>query len=327
MNAAESTMLLRADDRVVVALSGGADSVALFLWLCEQANPRPVVAAHFHHGLRGRDADEDAGFCAALSLRHSVPCVVGLGFVPATSRAPDDEGRRQRYAFLQEVAQDFDATAIATAHHADDQAETILWRVLRGTSVDGLAGIPATRPLTPTLRLVRPLLHWRRRDCEAFCTERNIAFRHDPHNDDPRYLRSRLRAHLPDLAEAYNPRLTEALCRLAENAAQDSALLTELADATWTGVLLEGEPGRVRLRTPPLAFVHPALRRRVLLRALWTVYGDSPHRAEAATHAWVVTLEELITQKFTRRDLPGKVRAEVRRGVLSLSRPSPREVP
>jgi tRNA(Ile)-lysidine synthase len=314
-----SHKLFHPDDKILVALSGGADSTALFLLLRDQLPENLIGAAHFHHGLRGRDADQDAAFCAKLCIGNNLPCMIGLGFVPKTSRAPDDEGRRQRYDFLLEAAEEMGARVIATAHHADDQAETVLLRVLRGTGVEGLAGIPATRTLTPTLRLVRPLLSVRRVTLENYCAERDITFRHDPHNDDPTYVRSRLRAQMPAIAAAYNPRLTEALVRLSENAATDADLLETLARELEAVSMTVTEDGQVCLAIPLLLSAHAALRRRVLLRALWTVAGDTPTRAELATQRVVLELETAMALKFTRRDLPGKIRATVRKGVLTLS--------
>jgi tRNA(Ile)-lysidine synthase len=178
--------------RVLVALSGGPDSSALLIALCEAAEAallpcRPVAAAHFHHGLRGSDADGDAGFSAALSAGLGVPCVVGLGAVSAGSgRSPNDAARRDRYAFLVETAREVGADHIATAHTADDQAETVLGRVLRGTSMEGVAGIATRREREPGLWVVRPLLGLRRAEGLAFLAERGVVARHDPSNDKDR---------------------------------------------------------------------------------------------------------------------------------------------
>ena len=309
--------LFRPDDRILVALSGGADSSALLLLLHKQMPENLIGAAHFHHGIRGKDADEDAAFCAKICVMRGLFCAIGLGFVPKTARAPDDEGRRQRYNFLIETATEYGATVIATAHHADDQAETVLLRVLRGTSVEGLCGIPTQRELQPGLRICRPLLSVRRTTLETYCRENSLEFRHDPHNDDPKYVRSRLRAQLPALATTYNPRLTEALVRLSENAATDADLMQTLANTLWDNCV-KVEEGRVSLAVAMLLESHPAIRRRVIMRAIWTICGDTPTRAQAATQYFVLELEMMLLVKFIRRDLPGKIRAELRKGVLSL---------
>ena len=143
---AEAGALFRVGERVAVALSGGADSCALLLALAEVFPERLVGAIHFHHGMRGRGADADAGFCAALCARLGVPCLVGLGALGAG--ASEGDARAARYEFLIDGARELGAELVATAHTQGDVAETVLLRVLRGTSIDGLAGIPARRELS-----------------------------------------------------------------------------------------------------------------------------------------------------------------------------------
>lgn len=290
-------------ERPLVALSGGTDSCALLLLLCEAAQlgllPPPAGVAHFHHGMRGQDADADAGFCAALAARCGLPCLIELG---ALAGANEAEAREARYAFLQDAAKALGADVIATAHHADDQAETVLMRVFRGTSVSGLAGIPARRG-----NIVRPLLFARRAQLEAYCAAQGVAVRHDPTNDDPRFPRRKVRTLLPELAESFNPRLTDALCRLAEHAAEDSAYLDTLAAAHC---------GTTDLRT-----LERPLRRRVILQRLWEITeGDSALREQLVTAAWVGRLEALLPVGGT-LNLPGNRWAWVRQGNLVLAPP------
>lgn len=303
---------------VLVALSGGPDSCALLLALCEAADaglplPRPVGAAHFHHGLRGNDADEDAAFAAALAARCGLPCRVGLGSVPRGrgSGSPNAAARRARYAFLEESARALGADCIATAHTADDQAETVLLRVLRGTSVDGIAGIPPRRELSGGLIVVRPLLGARRADVEAYCRDRGIVPRRDPSNAKDRYARARLRKRIPEIADAFNPRLVDALCRLAENAAADSDLLGRMTDALGEETIRVTPSGAVLVDAALLLGEPPALRRRVLLRALRAATEPLGTAEEAATSGWVEALEELMTAGHGRLTLPGGLRAEI----------------
>ena len=291
---------LNPPERPLVALSGGADSCALLLLLCEAADagllPRPVGVAHLHHGMRGADADADAAFCAALAARCGLPCVIELA---ALAGANEAAARDARYAFLQEAATALGAAVIATGHHADDQAETVLLRLFRGTSVSGLGGIPARRD-----RIIRPLLFARRSQLEAYCTEQGVTSRHDPTNDDPRFPRSRIRTLLPELTESFNPRLTEALCRLAEYAREDSAYLDALA---------ESAQGAVDLRPLPRP-----LRRRVLLQKLWYASeGDAALREELATSAWVERVERLLRIGGT-LTLPRGLEAYVRQGNVTI---------
>lgn len=325
------------DAKTLVALSGGPDSCALFLALIEASDagllPRPVAAAHFHHGLRGADADADAAFCAALCARFGISCLIGLGAVPGTGTGSysNDTARRLRYAFLTEAAQEIGANLVATAHTADDQAETVLGRVLRGTSVDGIAGIPARRALTSgetrELFVIRPLLSQTRAQIEAYCTEQGVTPRHDPSNDKEIFPRVRLRRRLPELAHDFNPRLTDALIRLADHAAQDSALLTELADALWLKCVISSElpifpsdPPTIRLIAAELRDAPPALRRRVLLRALRCATGDKAE--EAATGAFVARLETMLETGGGGVSLPGGAQARIRKKILTLERPA-----
>lgn len=288
-------------ERPLVALSGGADSCALLLLLCEAAAggllPRPAGVAHFHHGMRGRDADADAGFCAALAARCGVPCVIELG---ALAHANEAEARTARYAFLQEAARELGAQVIATGHHADDQAETVLMRVFRGTSVAGLGGIPVRRE-----NIVRPLLFARRSELERYGAENGIAPRHDPTNDNPRYPRHRIRTLLPELAARFNPRLMESLCRLAEHASEDAAYLERLAEQADA--------------TTDLRTLARPLRRRVILHRLWAITdGNEALREELVTAAWVERLERMLEEGGALH-LPGGWGAEAHLGNLCFS--------
>jgi tRNA(Ile)-lysidine synthase len=296
---------------ILVALSGGADSCALLLALNEarQAGLLPDLlgAIHVHHGLRGAAADDDAAFCAALCDS------LGLKFLKrqahlATS-ANESDARSVRYRLLIDAAHTIGADTIATAHTADDQAETVLLRILRGTSVDGLVGIPAERILAPGLRVVRPLLAQRRSQIEAYCRSHAVRPRHDPTNDDPRFPRNRVRRLLPELSATFNPRLVEALGRLAENARHEreesaidaSALRLFEHAVTDDGVALT-------LSVPALRAVSVALRRRTLYRALLRIGGHHGGTEALATARWVDCLDALVAESGA-FDLPGRLRA------------------
>ena len=313
------------EPRVIVALSGGPDSCALLLALIEGATegltPRPVAAAHFHHGLRGADANADAAFCAALCARLQIPCLIDIGAVPRTGNGAyaNDTARRMRYDSLVEAARKLGANILATAHTADDQAETVLGRVFRGASVDGIAGIPARRSLTPDLLVVRPLLLQRRSEVEAYCHANGIVPRHDPSNDKENFPRVRLRRQLPELATLYNPRLTEALMRLANLAAEDATYLTEKANILWSEAALIDAPSHVSLQVAPLRESPAALRRRVLLRAIRHACGDDSE--EASTFAFVERLETLLQGERGSVSLPGDIEANLVQNNLILKKP------
>ncbi len=219
--------LLPPDSRIVLAVSGGPDSVALLHLAHSLAEEHrwQLVAAHFDHGLRDdsiAEAEQVAAWVDALGIR----CHVGRPERPLDARQA--ALRDARYAFLRAVTASEDARRMATAHHADDQAETVLFRVLRGTGVRGLAGIPERRG-----SIVRPLLGFWRAELEAYLTERSIAYLTDPSNTDPRWARARLRTQLlPAMESAWEGPVRERLVELARSAADaDRALLEQAKEA------------------------------------------------------------------------------------------------
>jgi len=218
------------DVTVIVAVSGGCDSVALLRALLElrAADETPgrgaLLAAHFNHRLRGEASDADQAFVEQLCRGLDVGCVTGAAQCATgdvASDASEASARTARYAFLREVAQRRGARYVATAHTADDQVETVLHRVIRGTGVAGLTGIPKARPLGHSATLIRPLLNVRRQELQSYLAELNQEFREDASNRMLRYTRNRLRNELlPHLREAYNPGIDAALLRLSQQAAE-----------------------------------------------------------------------------------------------------------
>jgi tRNA(Ile)-lysidine synthase len=254
-----------AGETVVAALSGGADSVALLDVLVRLAPARGfrVVAAHLDHGLRPDSAD-DARSCADLCERIGVPLRAGQADV--RGRADRDGGgveeaaRVERYAFLRSVKASEGAVAIALAHTRDDQAETVLLRLLRGAGVSGLAGM---RPRSQDL--VRPLLGFGRADVLAHLHARGLSWREDPTNGDFSLARNRVRGELiPYLEAHFNPRLRETLARTASVLAEDEDLLDALAGPP----IAQREPGRVALSRRALALAPRAAARLAVRRAL-----------------------------------------------------------
>lgn len=234
---------LRPMDSLLVGLSGGADSVALLHSLCacrKNGQLRSLCAAHLHHGIRGASADADAAFCEALCRQWQVPLVMGHvdapGYAKAKGQGLEQAARELRYAFLREQAAKFGADAIAVAHHADDQAETLLLHLMRGSGRTGLAGMRMR-----TGDIVRPLLHTRRRDIEAYLAENGLSACSDETNALLDAARNRVRHELLPEMERFNPRIREALCRLAEHMAADEDFLEALAEtALRDAALAEG---------------------------------------------------------------------------------------
>lgn len=202
--------LLPAGERVLCALSGGADSMCL-LHLLLQAAPEEgfqVAAAHFNHGLRGDEAQRDEDFVRKTCARWGVPLTVGRGDVRAFARQEgqtiEEAARTMRYAFLEECAQASGCTRIATAHNADDNLETLLLHLVRGAGLHGLAGIPPRRG-----RLIRPLLAVSRAEIEAYLERHGVPHVEDSSNADAAFARNRLRHQVIPVLRSLNPRLSK----------------------------------------------------------------------------------------------------------------------
>jgi tRNA(Ile)-lysidine synthase len=211
----------------VVAVSGGPDSIALVHLLRDINPPLQLTLAHVNHQLRGDESDADEAFVQTLAESLSVNCKTTRIDVRSIAERERDnlEGiaRRERYAWLEQIARETGASWIATGHTADDQAETVLFRLLRGSGVLGLRGIAEIRPLDG-VKLVRPLLALRRQAIHDYLQERKLAFRVDSSNLDLTFTRNRLRLELlPHLEQNHNPAIVDVLCRLADQAQELAA--------------------------------------------------------------------------------------------------------
>jgi tRNA(Ile)-lysidine synthase len=273
-----------AADGMVVAVSGGPDSVALLraLLACRPAGAGPLTVAHLDHGLRGDASTADAAFVAALHARLAAPAAAAgteLAFcqhrvdMAALARAERDNteavARRVRYAWLTEVALAQGARWVATGHTASDQAETVLHRLLRGTGLHGLRGIAVVRTLVPGVRLVRPLLRLTRQHVLAYLSTLGQEARQDASNDDLRFTRNRLRHELlPQLARHYNPAIQVALCRLAEQAAEAVAR-EEAAVVALLGQAERPPAGSLRIFDAAVLARAPRDLVRALFRQVW----------------------------------------------------------
>jgi tRNA(Ile)-lysidine synthase len=233
------------DVTVLVAISGGADSVALLSAMVRSkaSGPGRLVAAHFNHRLRGEGSDGDAQFVARYCESLGVPLELGsaedprvdLGNLAETSDASnpyaglEESARGARYEFLTATAARLGARYVVTAHTADDQAETILQRILRGTGLPGLAGIPFARLLSEATTVVRPLLAVTREEVLAYLRALGQGFREDASNADQGFMRNRIRHELlPLLSERYHPAVKNSLLRLGQLAAEAQAAIMPL---------------------------------------------------------------------------------------------------
>lgn len=282
---------------VVVGVSGGSDSVSLGV-LAAHLAPRlalQVSLAHFHHGARGAEADADAAFVADLAVRLDLPFDLGR-WTPARSTHFEADARSARYDWLARAAASRGAAAVAVAHTLDDQAETVLHHIVRGTGLRGLSGMPARRPLPGGLSLIRPLLAARvtRAEARSALVSLGQPWREDATNADPARTRARIRNELlPALRRDYNPRVDDALIRLADLARQSLQTLEPALAQAGSAALLACDPSHVAFDRPALAALPLALRseliRRAWARAGWPERGMSAARwlrlARAATDA------------------------------------------
>ena len=258
-------------EKVLVAVSGGQDSVALLHLLVNLAKEMDfsLHAAHLNHMFRGREGEEDAIFVRELAEKYSLPVTLEAVDVPAycreTGLSSQAAAREIRYRFLQSVAQEKSAGKIALAHHADDQAETILINFLRGAGTGGMKGI---LPVREGL-YIRPLLSQRRWQIEDYCRLQGLSFRTDSTNLKTIYQRNRIRLTLlPQLAEEYNPEIVQALLRQSEICQEEDHYLEEQARSAYLRVKTELPEGGVGLTLATLRLLPIALARRVL-RLAW----------------------------------------------------------
>jgi tRNA(Ile)-lysidine synthase len=331
--------LAETDQTVLVAASGGADSLALLLALDELVKAGKLkielVVAHLDHKLRGAASKSDALWVAKLAKQLRLE--IKLGSVDVKKRAAgrkdnlEQAARRARYEFLARTAKSLKAGMVLTAHTMDDQAETILLNLLRGTGGDGLGGIEPLRPLserTETL-LVRPLLSWARRsDTEGYCRLRGIEYRQDEMNLDESFARVRVRRQLLPLMETFNPKVILGLTRTAEllredTIALDSAAARLLELAGDVKAAANGNGNANNLRADLLALAPPALRRRALRQWLGRCRGDL--RRLERVH--ILAVEKLVFGDRGARviELPGGSRVSRGRGWLRFD-PSPAPV-
>jgi len=258
LRAADEFSLLPEGSRVLCALSGGADSVAMTLALIESAEKRKltVFAAHLNHGLRGDESDRDEAFSKSFCAAHAVPFLSERADIAKhaaeSGRGIEETARILRYDFLERAADSFGCDKIATAHNQNDNAETLILNLVRGAGLDGLGGIPPSRG-----RIVRPMLMAARKDIERFLAERGQAYVTDSTNSDTAYSRNLIRHIIIPELKKLNPNLIETLASSAMllradadylNAAIAERVQTDGSCARIPLEALEGEPDAVKSR-------------------------------------------------------------------------------
>jgi tRNA(Ile)-lysidine synthase len=260
-------------EMIIVAVSGGIDSMVLLELLNSLDDYRlELVVAHVNHQLRGAESNRDEEFVRVTAARYGLPCVVERVDVRALARSEkrslEDAGREARHRFLESVVRKQGAVCAALAHHADDQAETVLLRLLRGSGATGLSGMSPRSGWK-----VRPLLDVTRSEIVEYAETRQIAFREDRSNTDRRFLRNRVRHELLPLLATYNPLISRTLGATAAILAADDEVLTARAEQRFA-LLAAGSEGEIFFPVAELLHEPDAVRFRLYRRAISELCGD-----------------------------------------------------
>jgi tRNA(Ile)-lysidine synthase len=260
------------DGLLVIGVSGGPDSLCL-LDILNRLN-QPIVVAHFNHHLRAESSADAAfveTFAQMLGLRYSLGERDVRALAIQNSLSIEEAARKARYSFLFEIARRFCAHAVAVAHTADDQVETVLMHILAGSGITGLQGM-AYRVIVPEwddrIPLIRPLLGMWRKDVEVYCRERLLHPVDDHSNLDTTFLRNRIRHELIPNMEQYNPKVKLALWRMAHNVTDDYEVLKNMGEQTWDQCILRQEEKRMVFSYPKFSGIKPGLQRLILMWAV-----------------------------------------------------------
>ncbi len=317
--------LLRPGGKVLVGASGGPDSCALLAALsalrASGELDATIEAGHLNHLIRGEEADADERFAEEFARGLGVAFFSRRADVPALARerrvSIEEAAREARMGFFLELARERGARRVALAHTSDDQAETVLFRIVRGTGVEGLAGIPWKRELAPGgPLLIRPLLSTSREGVLDYLRGRDLPYRTDSTNLSEEHARNRLRLKvLPLLEREFNPRAKQALARLAELASCTSEFVAAEAERAFSLCALTREEDRVELDLKELAALHPAIEGEVVRMAFRALAGE---RGELSYHH-LSGVRELLTRGTGKwLDLPNDLSANVSYGKLIL---------
>lgn len=306
------------DVHLLVAVSGGADSVALLRAIhrlkLDAAGQGKIYVAHFNHGLRGKASDGDQVFVEQLAAKLEISPLIGQPDAETVCLS-EESARDARYQFFSQAAGQVGARYIATGHTADDQVETILLRMLRGAGLAGLRGIPAERPLTPATTIVRPLLAISRADLLAALAELGQTFREDGSNAQTHFTRNRVRLQLlPQLRANFGPAVDDALRRLSDQACEAQAVIECDAGRLLAAGFELGEAS-IAIDPGPLA-AEPPLIVREAIKLAWRQIGW-PEQA-MGYQQWCQLAMLLNNPAAEPINLPGGVRAGWRKGRVVL---------
>lgn len=317
--------LLETGDAIVVAVSGGPDSVALLhaLTRLRLEFEYTIAAAHVNHQFRGEEADEDSRYVQRLCRELAIPCFVDSidvpQFIEETGLNPQEAARQVRYRFLRQVAGEMGGAKVATAHHADDQLETMVMRLVRGTGIEGLAGIPLCRS-EEDIKIIRPLLEVTRDQIEKYCEEEGLSPRQDASNWSDKYLRNRIRRHWIPLMREENPHVASAAVHLAGVLREENDYMRQESVEKLASIIEEQNTNTMIIRQNDFLTHHLALQRRMIKLILsYLLKSDIKEIGYAHIESIRQIIEDAHPAACTH--LPGglQVRREYQRVIFSFS--------
>lgn len=268
--------MLSFNDRVLIGISGGPDSVTLLnvLLSFKKRYNLSFFIAHLDHMLRGKESDEDVNFVKNMAQELDLPCEVKSYDLTKIARKEhltlEEAARKYRYKFYLETAKKFKTSKIALGHNADDQVETVLMRFLRGSGLEGLMGIPPVRG-----KIIRPLIECSREEIEEYCKENKIEYRVDSSNKEVVYFRNKIRLELlPLLFKDYNKNIKDVMLRLRNIISEVSAYLNQETELLFKEVVRRENPEMVIINLKKFTSLPLALKRRIIRKSIEVVKGN-----------------------------------------------------
>ncbi|MDP3786844.1 MAG: tRNA lysidine(34) synthetase TilS [Candidatus Omnitrophota bacterium] len=310
--------MLKPGDTVLVAVSGGPDSVFLLRALINlktKLKLKKLVVCNLDHGIRGRESSEDSLFVKKIAEDSNLGFIhkkIDLSKKISKELSTEEIAREERYKFFNDAARAVKANVIATGHTLDDHAETILMRIIKGASLKGIVGISPVREES-SLKIIRPLFELEKAEIEKYLDERGAGYRVDSTNAEPIYFRNIVRKDIIPFLEKYNPRLKRALCSLAEHLREDFEFIRE-AKLMVKGQGSRVKDGSIEIRLKDIVIQPKALQKEILRDCLESIGGEIKR---LSFRHWK-EMEQFIKHKRKGNsiDLPGDIR--VTRTALSL---------
>lgn len=327
MDNIESHRLFEEGENVLIGVSGGHDSVVLLHVLKEIAKYKKykLHIAHVNHGVRGEEADEDEEYVRKLAEVYGLPFYVKKAdmnrYAKERNLSSEEAGREIRYSFFREILKtELKTGKIAVAHNKNDQAETVIMRVMRGTGIDGLKGMDFVNG-----DVVRPLLDVTRSEIEKYCEDHGLEPRVDRTNFENIYSRNKVRLELiPYIEDNFNSKITDALCRMSELARRDSDFLHRLAEREYGTTLVREKNDAVTLDNDKFKALDPAIRYRVARIAVLKLTGDIEGLEEK--HLRILTEFSDMSKTGKSIDLLKGIKVKMTYGELSIEKSEKRSV-